>query len=222
MFDDVSGTLSEHEAKAAFRDAGIPVVTGELVTSVDEAVAAAADIGFPVILKADSRDIQHKTDIGAVQQAHDAEEVRKRYDLIMNNVEEHQPDAAVDGILVEEMLDGHEMIVGVSVDPEFGHVLMFGLGGIFVEVLRDVNFRTIPVSERDARDLIDEMESRPLLEGVRGEEPVDVDSIVDVLLAVSDLVDGHPEIAELDINPLFVSSDGAVAADAVIRVSQDD
>ncbi|MFB6076696.1 MAG: acetate--CoA ligase family protein [Candidatus Nanohaloarchaea archaeon] len=214
----LEGPLTEYEAKQVFADAGIPVVREELVEDVDGAVEAAEDIGYPVILKVDAAAVQHKTDIGAVQEAHDAEEVRKRYDLIMDNVHEAHPDADIHGVLVEETLDGHEMIVGVNRDPEFGPVLMFGLGGIFVEVLRDVNFRTIPITERDARALIDEMESSELLDGVRGEDPVDTDAIVDVLLAVSDLVEAHDEISELDINPLFVSAAGAVAADALIEV----
>lgn len=222
MFDGHDGMLRESEAKEVLADAGVPVVREELATSADEAVDYADEIGYPVILKVDSRDVQHKTDIGAVQVAYDAEEVEKRYGIIMDNVEQHQPDAEVHGVLVEEELDGHELIVGVNRDPDFGPVLMMGLGGIFVEVLKDVHFRVIPLDEVDARELIDEMKTRALLDGVRGEEPTDIDAIVDVLMAVSRLVDEHPEIAELDINPLFVDSEGATAADALIRVDNDD
>ncbi len=217
----LAGPLTEYEAKQVLADAGIPVVDEVLAGDVEAAVDAAEEIGYPVILKVDSADVQHKTDIGAVQEAHDAEEVRKRYETIMENVAAAVPEADVHGVLVEEELDGHEMIVGVNVDPDFGHVVMFGLGGIFVEVLEDVNFRSLPISERDAHELIDAMRARPLLDGVRGEDPVDTDAIADVLLAVSDLVADHPEIQELDINPLFVSSDGAVAADALIEVAND-
>ncbi|MDY6774107.1 MAG: acetate--CoA ligase family protein [Candidatus Nanohaloarchaea archaeon] len=109
------------------------------------------------------------------------------------------------------------MIVGVNQDEDFGPVIMFGLGGIFVEILRDVNFRAVPIEEEDARELIEEMESKELLEGVRGEEPVDKEAIVEVLLKVSDLVEDEP-VEELDINPLFVNPDGAYAADALVKL----
>ncbi|MFB6295062.1 MAG: acetate--CoA ligase family protein [Candidatus Nanohaloarchaea archaeon] len=209
--------LPEHEAMELFEDAGIPVAAHQLVDSRAAAVDAADAIGYPVVLKIDSADVQHKTDIGAVMTAHDAEEVEKRYQLIMGNVEAAAPDADVEGVIVEEHIDGHEMIVGVNEDPEFGMVVMFGLGGIFVEILHDVNFRAVPLSERDARELVDEMQARPLLDGVRGEDPADIDAVVDVLLAVSDLVQEKP-VTELDINPLFVNADGAVAADALVEL----
>ncbi len=210
-------SLPEHEAMALFEDAGIPVAAHELVHDVDAAVAAADEFGYPVVLKIDSADVQHKTDIGAVMTAHDEEEVRKRYQLVTGNVRAAVPDAEVEGVLVEEHLDGHEMIVGVNEDPEFGMVVMFGLGGIFVEILHDVNFRAVPLTERDARELVDEMQARPLLDGVRGDDPADIDAVVDVLLAVSDLVQEEP-IKELDINPLFVNADGAYAADALVTM----
>ncbi|MDY6761574.1 MAG: acetate--CoA ligase family protein [Candidatus Nanohaloarchaea archaeon] len=209
--------LPEHEAMQVFEDAGIPVARHELVGDADAAVAAADDLGYPVVLKVDSADVQHKTDIGAVMTAHDEEEVRKRYQLVMDNVQAAAPDADIEGMLVEEHLDGHEMIVGVNQDEEFGPVVMFGLGGIFVEILHDVNFRAVPLQERDAWELIDEMDARALLDGVRGEAAADIDAVVDVLLAVSDLVEQEP-VEELDINPLFVNSDGAFAADALVKM----
>lgn len=217
-----SGTLSEHEAKQVLSDADIPVVQEHLAADVEEAVQYANDIGYPVIMKVDSRDIQHKSDIGAVTDAHDEEEIRKRYDLLMDNVEAHAPDATVNGVLVGEMLSGQELIVGVNRDPDFGHVIMFGLGGVFVEVLHDVQFRSIPITQYDAHQMVDGMKTRELLDGVRGDDPVDIDAIIDVLLAVSDLVEEQPEIMELDINPLFAHDQGAVAADALIRVDNDD
>lgn len=216
--DTYSGKLSEYEAKEVLRNAGIPTVKEHLATSVEEAVEYADQVGYPVMMKVDSPDVQHKSDIGAVKDAHDEDEVRNRYDLIKQNVEEHDPDADVDGILIEERVSGKELIVGVNKDPDFGHVIMFGLGGIFVEVLHDVNFRAIPITEADAHDLINDMRSRELLDGVRGEPPVDTDGIVDVLLHVSQLIEEHPEIAELDINPLFANEDGAIAVDALIAL----
>lgn len=218
MIDGVTGTLSEYEAKQLLAEHGIPVVEEELVESAEDAVAAAERIGFPVMLKVDSRDVQHKTDIGAVMAAHDPDEVSKRYERIMDAVAEHAPDAVVDGVLVEAKLAGQEMIVGVNVDPDFGHVIMFGLGGIFVEILQDVQFRSVPITPYDAERMIADLEAGTILDGVRGEKPADKDAIVDVLLKVSALVEEEPRIQELDINPLFVSAEGAVAADALIRV----
>lgn len=222
MLESFDGALTEWEAKQVFRDAGIPVVHGTIVDSPDEAVSFAEEVGYPVMLKIDSPDVQHKTDIGAVKDAHNAEEVRNRYELIMDAVKDHDPDAEIDGMLVEDIAEGHEMIIGVSKDPDFGHVIMFGLGGIFVEVLHDVHFRAIPLDEFDAYDLIEEMESKALLDGVRGQDPVDKDAIAETLLTISNLVTEHPEIETLDINPLFVNADGVIAADALMEVNRDE
>lgn len=208
--------MSEYEAKQVLQKAGIPVVREEQAGSAAKAVEHADRIGYPVIMKVDSSDIQHKTDINAVMEARDGDEVRKRYDLLMETVHRHDPNAEVEGVLIDEKVSGHELIVGVNRDPDFGHVVMFGLGGIFVEVLHDVHFRALPLTHDDAKDLIGEMETGALLDGVRGQPPADRPAIIDVLLHVSQLVEDHPEIRELDINPLFVSDQGAVAADALI------
>ncbi len=214
-----SGTLSEYDAKQVLANAGIPTVREQQATSVDQAVTYADQLGYPVVLKVDSADIQHKSDIGAVKDAHDEDEVRKRYQLIQDNATAHKPDATINSILVEEHVSGTELIVGVQKDPDFGHVIMFGIGGIFVEVLHDVTFRALPITEHDAMDMLHDLRSAELLDGVRGNPPVDKAELIDVLLHVSDLIDEHPEITELDINPLFADDTGVVAADAVITVS---
>jgi acetyltransferase len=215
---DDSGALSEYDAKQVLRDAGIPTVMEQRATSVDEAVEYADEIGYPVILKIDSADIQHKSDIGAVMDAHDADAVRTRYDHIRQNVDENAPDAAINGMLVEEKVEGTELIVGVQHDPDFGHVVMVGIGGIFVETLNDVTFRAIPITRQDAAAMLDDLRATELLDGVRGNSPVDQDALIDVLVQVSRLVEDHPTIRELDINPLFADADGAVAADALITL----
>lgn len=220
MLENENGLLSEFESKKLLKEAGIPTVEERLAQSPEEAVEYAKEIGFPVMMKVNSRDVQHKSDIGAVKDANDEEEVRKRYGIIEENVRKHKEDAEIEGILIEEKLEGRETIVGVSRDPVFGPVIMFGMGGIFVEVLRDVNFRVLPIEEMDARDLIEDMKTKEILEGVRGEEAVNKEAIVDVLMKISDLVEEKPNIEELDINPLFVNEGGAVAADALIRVSE--
>lgn len=218
MLEDYSGTLSEYEAKKILKQAKIPCVEEKLAETADQSVEYANDIGYPVILKVDSKDVQHKTEIGAVKDAHDEKEIRKRFDIIHHNVKKHDEEAEVNGILVEKKLDGIETIVGVKKDPVFGHIIMYGLGGIFVEVLKDVNFRVIPIEKYDARNMIEEIESKQILEGIRGKKPVDKQKIVQVLLKVSKLVENNQEIKELDINPLFVSSKEAIAADALIKV----
>jgi acetyltransferase len=214
-----SGTLSEYEAKQVLANAGIPTVREQQATRMEDAVQYADQLGYPAILKVDSADIQHKSDIGAVKDVHNADEARKRYQIIHDNVAEHRPEADVNSILVEEHVSGTELIVGVKKDADFGHVIMFGIGGIFVEVLEDVTFRSLPITEHDAMDMLHDLRAAELLDGVRGNPPVDKAALIDVLLHVSDLIDEHPEIAELDINPLFADENGVTAADAVITVS---
>ncbi len=212
--------LTEWEAKQLLREHDIPVVEEDLATDADEAVEIAEYIGFPVMLKVVARGVEHKTEAGGVKKASNPKEVRERYREIVKSVSSHKPDAEIDGILVEEQVDGNEFIVGTNTDPQFGKVLMFGLGGIYVEVFQDVSFRLIPVNKADIESMIHDLESKSLLEGVRGQQPVDTDQLADVLLKVSQLVDNHPEIEELDINPLFVKHGTIKAADALIKLEE--
>ncbi len=217
-------TLSESRSKTVLEKYGIPVTREALAASADEAVEKAGQIGYPVVLKVDSPDIAHKTDAGALKlNLRDEGEVRSAFGEIVANARAYKPDARINGVLVQEMLpEGTEVIVGVSRDPVFGPVIMFGLGGIFVEVLKDVSFRVAPVSPGDARDMVEEIKGSALLRGVRGRPPADVESIVDVILKVSNLVsDYRDSIEELDINPLMVYPDGVKAADALIVVGRE-
>jgi acetate---CoA ligase (ADP-forming) subunit beta len=213
--------LTEVESKDILEEAGIPTTRARLATTADEAVAAAREMGFPVALKIVSPDITHKSDVGGVKlDLTTPDEVKAAFDEIVAAAKKAQPDAKVDGVSVQKMArPGIEVIMGMSQDAQFGPVLMFGLGGILVEVLKDVSFRLVPITPRDARQMVQEIKGRPLLEGYRGQEPADVEALEKLLLRLSDFIEKHPEIAELDLNPIFAYKDGAVAVDARIILS---
>lgn len=210
--------LTEIEAKDVLRKAGISVVETILARSQEEAVAISKQIGFPVVLKIASLDITHKSDAGGVRVGLNSEaEVSMAYEGIMSSVRQRNPAANIQGVSVQSMArPGVEIIVGMSKDPQFGPVIMFGLGGVLVEILKDVSFRVIPLTQKDAREMIREIKGYPLLNGYRGQEPCDIRSLERLLLQVSDFVAQNSEIRELDLNPVFAYRDGAVAVDARI------
>jgi acetyltransferase len=214
-----SEALSEYEAKKVLRGHGIPITKEILAASADSAVKAARKIGYPVALKIQSAQIAHKTEAGGIKLnvTSDAE-VRAGFKEVMANAKKYMPDAKIQGVLVQEMLkDGVEVIIGTTKDPVFGHVIMFGLGGIFVEALKDVSFRITPLSRVDAEEMVAEIKGYSVLQGLRGKPPVDIDALVDVILKVSRLVTDHKNvIKELDINPLVINASGAKVADALI------
>lgn len=206
--------LTEHEAKKLLAKYGIPVTKEQLASSADEALAIALHIGAPVAMKISSPDIPHKSDVGGVVLNVKREFVRTTYDELISRAKKAVPDASIEGVLVQQMAPpGQEVIVGLKKDPQFGYALMFGLGGIFVEVFRDVSFRVVPIEKRDALMMISEIKGYPVLKGVRGRKPADIDAIADVLMAVSGMAEKE-NIVELDINPLIVSEKGALAVDA--------
>jgi acyl-CoA synthetase (NDP forming) len=213
--------LTEVESKQLLQEVGVPTAHARLATSRDAAVKAARDIGFPVVLKIVSPQITHKTDVGGVKlDLKSAEDVSAAFDEIVAAARRAAPDAAIEGVSVQKMAQpGIEVIVGVSTDPQFGPVLMFGLGGVLVEVLKDVAFRIIPIVPRDARQMIHDIKGFPLLEGYRGQDPADLAALENLLLRVSDFVEKHPEVSELDLNPVFAYKDGALAVDARIVLS---
>ncbi len=208
--------LTEVEAKELLKQAGISVVDTRLATSRDEALSISKQLGFPVVLKIASPDIVHKSDAGGVKlNLRTSKQVGKAYDDIMRAIKKRYPEAKIQGVSVQKMArPGVEVIIGMSKDAQFGPVLMFGLGGILVEILKDVSFRIVPLERRDAREMIREIKGYPLLEGYRGQEPVDVSYLEELILRVSSFVEQHPEVAELDLNPVFAYKDGAVAVDA--------
>jgi acyl-CoA synthetase (NDP forming) len=214
--------LTEIEAKQVIKTAGIKVVETRLAASQKEAVTIAEKIGFPIVLKIASPDIIHKTDAGGVKVGlKNAAEVRKAYTEIIDSVRRKYPKVKIEGVSVQAMArPGIEIIVGISKDPQFGPVIMFGLGGIFVEVLKDVSFRLIPILKRDAEAMIKEIKGYALLNGYRGQEPASIPALVDVLLKVSALIEKTPEIKELDLNPVFAYKDSAIAVDARIVLEE--
>ena len=208
--------LTEIESKELLRQAGISIIDTRLATSKEEAISLGRQLGFPVVLKIASPDITHKSDTGGVKLGlKTSKQVGKAYDDILGAISQKHPQAVIHGVSVQKMArPGVEVIIGMSKDAQFGPVLMFGLGGILVEILKDVSFRIVPLEKRDAREMIKEIKGYPLLEGYRGQEPVDVSYLEDLLLTVSQFVEHTPEIKELDLNPIFAYSDGAVAVDA--------
>jgi len=189
-----------------------------MAQDIDEALRSADAIGYPVVLKIVSHQIIHKSDVGGVVvDLRNAEELRAAYRNILKAVKKNMPAADVTGMLVEEMLPSStEVVVGATRDPQFGHVIMFGLGGVFVEVLKDVSFRAVPINASDAREMITELNAFPILGGYRGKPPADIGALVDILLKTSRLVTDHPEISEVDLNPILVSEKGGKAVDARI------
>ena len=210
--------LSEVEAKQLLAEAGIAVVETRLANERDEAVALAMEFGYPVALKIVSPQITHKSDVGGVQlNLGTAEEVTAAFDAIIAAAKHAAPDALIEGVSVQRMAEpGIEVIVGMTIDAQFGPVLMFGLGGVLVEVLKDVAFRVVPITARDARQMMRDIQGFPILQGYRGQEPADLEALEALLLKLSAFIEGHAEIAELDLNPVFAYPNSAVAVDARI------
>jgi acyl-CoA synthetase (NDP forming) len=213
--------LTEVESKQVLEGAGIPIASAQLAATREEAVAVAGQIGLPVVLKIVSPDISHKSDVGGVKlNLGSEEEVAAAFDEIVEAARRAQAGATVLGVSVQKMAQpGVEVIMGMTKDPQFGPVLMFGLGGVFVEVLKDVAFRIVPLEPRDARQMIRDIQGFPVLEGFRGQEPADLAALEDMLMRLSAFVEEHPEIQELDLNPIFAYKDSALAVDARIVLS---
>ncbi len=214
--------LGEIEARGILEAYDIRIPEAELASDINEAKKIAERIGYPLVLKIVSPNILHKTDVGGVRIGiKDEKELEEDYDEILFHVKRYMPDANISGILIQEfIMDKKETIIGVSEDLQFGPMIMFGLGGIYVEVLKDVSFRIAPISRQTAYEMIKEIRAIKLLEGTRGENPSDIGSIVETILRVSQLVTDFPEIIEMDINPLFVKKqgEGSIAGDARIRI----
>ena len=211
-------SLLETEAKTVCMDYDIPVTKFKLAKDENEAVKHATDIGYPVVLKIVSPHILHKSDVGGViLGVKNADEVRVGYKQILANVKKRALQAKIVGVLIQEMAPtATEVIVGSIMDPQFGPAIMFGLGGIFVEVLKDVAFRIAPIDADEATEMISEIRAYPLLKGYRNVPPADLEAITEILLNTSRLVTDHPDIKELDLNPIMVYEKGAKTVDARI------
>ncbi len=204
---------------------GIPVVKTAFAKNIEETMIAAEEIGYPLVMKVVSPQISHKSDIGGIKLSlRNASEVKAAYQDIMDSIPKKLPDASLKGVQLQPMLSGgKEVILGMVHDPTFGPMLMFGLGGIYIEILKDIRFAIAPVDEREARDMITGIKTYPLLAGIRGEKPSDIDALVDIILRFSNLVCDFPEIEEFEINPMMVfeKGKGALAVDLRLILKSD-
>ena len=216
-------SLTSVEAKQVAAAYDIATPAESLATSIDNAVAMANEIGFPVVLKIASADILHKTDAGGViTDIEDVDAVRAAYTAILDNAKEYNSDASIDGVQVQAQIqDGLEVIVGATTDPVFGKLVAFGLGGTLVEVLQDITFRLAPANSADAHAMLNDISGSKILDGVRGQAGVDRTALARTIEHISHLVNDFPEISELDLNPVFASADGAVAADVRVLLNSD-
>jgi acyl-CoA synthetase (NDP forming) len=206
------GWLGVDARRALLRAYGIPAVPGGLARTPEEALKIAARVGYPVVLKVSVAGIQHKTEVGGViLDVSDAAAVRRAFPSLLRR--------GAEGVNVQKMVKGgREVVVGVANDPAFGPILMFGMGGIYVEVLKDVSFAVCPVSDVRAREMLRDIRGYPILQGVRGQKGVDEEALVDVVLRLSQMACDHPEIAEMEVNPFLALRDGVLAADMRVRV----
>jgi acetyl coenzyme A synthetase (ADP forming)-like protein len=219
-------TIGDFEAREILTSYGMRIPQSEIATTPDEAINIAAQIGYPVVLKIASPDILHKTDVGGVKVGlSNQEALCDAYELMVYRAQRYIPEARIWGCLVQEMVPsgGIEVLVGMNRDPQFGPLVTFGLGGIYVETLKDVTFRLAPFSRQDAHQMLSEIRAHALLDGVRGQPESDKDAIVAILLRIGQLVQDFPQILELDINPLVVypRSQGAIAIDMRLVLSKE-
>ncbi|MHB8619072.1 MAG: acetate--CoA ligase family protein, partial [Chloroflexota bacterium] len=215
--------LAAPEAKRVCEAYGIPVPREGLAHSAAEAASVAGEIGYPVVLKIVSPDILHKTEAGGVLTAvSSAHEAASGYESVLENARRFNAGARIEGVQVQRMLPGGlEVIVGATTDPSFGKIVVFGLGGVLVEVLKDVTFRLAPASTEEALSMLDSVAAADVLRGVRGAAPADRQALASIIQRVSDLVMDFPEIAELDLNPVLATGDGATAVDVRVMLDFD-
>jgi len=223
--------LTEPEAYELIAGYGIPIPRFGVARNVEEAAAVAVSIGYPVVLKVISPHILHKSDVGGVQVGiSSTSDLKNAYEEILLSVSRKCPDARIDGMLVAGMAGAErrqakrslspplEVIVGAVKDPEFGHAVMFGLGGLFVEIMKDVVSRVAPIDRADAFRMMSEIKAAAILDGARDGRAKDKAAIADIILAVSRMVEEHPEISEIDLNPVLVFEDGACVVDAKVTL----
>jgi acyl-CoA synthetase (NDP forming) len=220
MVNESQRFILEPEAAQILKQHDIPYPKHRIALSAQEAAAVSEELGYPVVLKIISSDVPHKSDAGGVMVGlEDADQVNRGYETIVNRVQSTIPDACVEGVLVcQQAAEGIEAIVGAVDDPIFGPTVMFGLGGIFIEVLNDISFGVAPLKRIDAEEMIRDIKGYPLLTGARGQVACDLDRLTDLLLAVSDLVMERTNIKELDLNPVRLYEDGLMALDVRIVV----
>ena len=210
--------LTEVASKDMLERAGVPVVVTRLAETREKAISLSEDMGYPVVLKVTSPGIAHKSDCGGVKlNLRDAQQVGQAYDDIMASASRVHPESKIEGVSVQPMVSsGVEVIIGMSRDAQFGPVIMFGIGGVLVELLEDVVFRVVPVTETDAMEMIRDIRAYPVLEGYRGGKRADTGALAHVIVGVSRFVEQHPQVTEMDLNPVLVDDHRAVVVDARI------
>lgn len=211
-----AASLPEPQAKALLNAFGIPTPESVLARTVKDALKAAESIGFPVVLKVVSPEIIHKSDVGGVMVGiKDVESLKAGYSKLLDDIKANVPGAKITGVLVEKMAPSStEVIIGALRDPQFGPAVMFGLGGIFVEAIKDVSFRLAPVNEKESLEMIKEIKAYPLLNGFRGSPRLDVYTTAKTLLSVSKIISEIEQIKEIDLNPVLVYPKGIMVVDA--------
>jgi acetyltransferase len=218
-------SIGDAEARSILDAYGLRIPQSMIAKNPDQAIEFAGQLGYPVVLKIASPDILHKTDVGGVKVGlNSAEDVRDAFELMVYRAQRYLPEARIWGCLVQEMVPagGLEVLVGMNRDPQFGPLITFGLGCIYVETLKDVTFRVAPISIQEAQEMLGEIRANALLEGVRGQPGVDKQAIVDAVLRIGQLVQDFPQILEIDINPLIVypNDQGAIAIDMRLVLSE--
>ncbi|MFX0069754.1 MAG: acetate--CoA ligase family protein [Candidatus Hermodarchaeota archaeon] len=212
--DSGENVLTEFESKELLKEIGIPIPNQKLTKTKEETLSSAEEIGYPIVMKLMAEDIVHKSDTGAVKlNIKNSEEVSQAFDELMKIESQSEKKISVQKMANEPIT---ELIIGMTTDAQFGPALMFGIGGILVELLEDVSFRIAPITEYDAKEMIHEIKGFPILDGYRGKPKADLNAIVDVLLKISDLVVKNEEIYEMDLNPVFIYDNGLICVDARI------
>lgn len=224
IFDTVTkqgkSVLNYEQSRQVMELAGLNLNKMEMAKSKKECVSKANEIGYPVVLKIVSEDVIHKSDSGGVKVGIKSdEEMRKAYDEMMNSVLSFYPNAVIEGVSIEEMVEGVELLIGTSTDEQFGKMIALGIGGVFVEIYKDVSFRLIPVNSQDVKDMISEIKGKELFKGFRGLPSVNLDELISFVLRISKLIEEYPRISEMDLNPVVATKYGLKAIDARIILS---
>lgn len=213
--------LSQIETISLLKKYKLPIIETKIVNSSKEAATFSSKIGYPVVFKIESPDVIHKSDVGGViTNIKDSSDAEVAYYKIIENITEKVPNAKIEGILIQKQVKGREILVGMKRDEQFGPVIIFGLGGVFVEVLKDVSRRILPITKKDAIDMIEEIKSKNVLEGFRGEKPVDKNLLVDIILKISELSLKEKNVLEIDFNPIISNDKNAIIVDARVIINE--
>lgn len=209
--------LTYEESRHIISLAKLPLNKMVIATNLEECLEKANKIGYPIVLKIVSQDILHKSDSGGVKiNIQSKEELKKTYEEMMIKIRNFYPKAKITGVSIEEMVEGVELLIGTTTDLQFGKMIALGIGGIFVEVYKDVSFRLIPVTEGDVNEMINELEGKKLLEGYRGKPKLVKSELISLVLSVSKLIETYPQIKEMDLNPVIITKNGLKVIDARI------